>query len=80
MERCVKPELLDALPPADPRRSARSLLFSRLLWVIGCNQVTRHDAVVSIRAGFELSRLWPADQSWTLQENPAGWFSHLFVA
>jgi hypothetical protein len=67
----------------EPRRSARSLLFSRLLWVIGCNHVTRHDAVVSVRAGFagrELSRLWPADQSWTLQERPVGWFSHLFIA
>jgi len=67
----------------EPRRSARSLLFSRLLWVIGCNQVTRHDAFVSVRAGFagrELSRLWPADPCWTLQERPAGWFSHLFVA
>ena len=67
----------------EPRRSARSLLFSRLLWIIGCNHVTRHDAVVSVRAGFagrELSRLWPADQSWTLQERPVGWFSHLFIA
>ena len=67
----------------EPRRSAWSLFFSRLLWVIGCNQVTRHDAVVSVRAGFagrELSRLWPADQGWALQEHPVGWFSHLFVA
>ena len=67
----------------EPRRSGRSLLFSRLLGLIGCNQVTRHDAAVSVRAGFagcELSRLWPADQGWVLQERPAGWFGHLFVA
>ena len=66
-------------------RAARreALLFSRLLWLIGCNQVTRHDAPVSVRAGFagcELSRLWPAGRGWTLQERPAGWFSHLFIA
>jgi len=67
----------------EPRRSQRSLLFSRLLWLIGCNDVTRHDAPASVRAGFagrELSQLWPAGPSWTLQERPAGWFSHLFVA
>jgi hypothetical protein len=68
---------------AEPRRSPRSLLFSHLLWLIGCNRVTRHDAPVSVRAGFtgsELSRLWPAGQGWTTQERPAGWFSHLFIA
>lgn len=67
----------------EPRRSAWSLLFSRLLWIIGCNQVTRYDAVASVRAGFtgcELSRLWPADQGWALQEHPAGWFGHLFIS
>jgi SAM-dependent methyltransferase len=55
---------------AEPRRSPR-------------NRVTRHDAPVSVRAGFtgsELSRLWPAGQGWTTQERPAGWFSHLFIA
>ena len=36
----------------EPRRSGRGLFFSRLLWLIGCNQVTRHDAPVSVRAGF----------------------------
>jgi hypothetical protein len=67
----------------EPRRSARSLFFSRLFWVIGCNQVTRHDGPVSVRAGFagsELSRLWPVSQGWMLQERPAGCFSHLFIA
>jgi hypothetical protein len=67
----------------EPRRSERSLLFSRLLWLIGCNQVTRSDAATSVRAGFageELSRLWPASGGWTLHERPAGSFSHLFMA
>jgi len=67
----------------EPRRSAPSLLFSHLLWLPGCNQVTQHDAPVSVRAGFtgnELSRLWPAGEDWTLREHPAGWFSHLFIA
>jgi hypothetical protein len=67
----------------EPRRSTLSLFVSRLLWFIGCSRVTRHDAVASVRAGFtgrELSRLWPADESWTLQEHRVGWFSHLFIA
>ena len=67
----------------EPRRSARSLFFSRLFWVIGCNQVTRHDGPVSVRAGFagrELSRLWPASPGWRVQERAAGCFSHLFIA
>ena len=67
----------------EPRRSARILFFSRLLRLIGCNRVTRHDAPISVCAGFtgqELSQLWPAGQGWSLQERPAGWSSHLFVA
>lgn len=67
----------------EPRRSGRSLFGCRWLGLIGCGQVTRHDAPVSVRAGFtgnELSRLWPVDGSWALQERPAGWCSHLFVA
>lgn len=67
----------------EPRRSALALLGSRLLGAIGCNDVTRHDAVVSVRAGFsadELSRQWPRGQRWTLQEGRAGLFSHRFLA
>jgi hypothetical protein len=67
----------------EPRRCARSLLFSRLIWLIGCNRVTRHDALASVRAGFagrELSRLWPDAPGWSLEERPAGRFSHLFIA
>jgi hypothetical protein len=67
----------------EPRRSRFALGASRLLGLIGCNDVTRHDAVISVRAGFsgaELSRIWPAAQSWTLTEKLAPPFSHLFVA
>ncbi len=67
----------------EPRRSATALIGSRLLGAIGCNVVTRHDAVVSVRAGFddgELSTPWPTDVRWRLSEGKAGLFSHRFVA
>lgn len=67
----------------EPRRSPLALLASRGVGLIGCNDVTRHDAVASVRAGFqndELSRLWPDASRWTLTEKSAGLFSHLFVA
>ena len=65
----------------EPRRSAFGLGGARLLGAIGCNDVTRHDAVVSVRAGFsgrELTALWPA--GWATAEAARGAFSHLFVA
>jgi hypothetical protein len=67
----------------EPRRSPLALKVSRWLGLIGCNEVTRHDAVVSVRAGFagqELSALWPADNQWQLNEQRAGVFSHCFIA
>lgn len=67
----------------EPRRSATALLGSHLLGAIGCNDVTRHDAVVSVRAGFaaqELSRCWPDANGWNLRETAAGLFSHRFEA
>ncbi len=67
----------------EPRRSPWALAFSRLVGLLGCNRVTRHDASVSVRAGFtgsELSQLWPGNGSWSLEERPVGLFSHLFVA
>jgi hypothetical protein len=67
----------------EPRRAAWPLFCSRLLWAIGCNNVTRHDAVVSVHAGFsglELSALWPDKQNWELAEHRAGIFSHIFIA
>jgi len=67
----------------EPRRTPFTLFASRCVGLFGCNDVTRHDAVVSVRAGFkgnEVSQLWPAPASWSLSERAAGLFSHLFVA
>ena len=67
----------------EPRRAPWPLFCSRWLWAIGCNSVTRHDAVASVRAGFsgaELTALWPDKKNWHLIERRAGPFSHLFVA
>lgn len=67
----------------EPRRNLANLTAARGLFLLACNAVTRHDAVVSVRAGFtrkELSALWPADESWILTERSAGCFSHSFVA
>jgi hypothetical protein len=67
----------------EPRRAAWPLFCSGWLGAIGCNAVTRHDAKVSVRAGFagrELSALWPDKPNWQLTEHRTGAFSHLFVA
>lgn len=67
----------------EPRRGALPLTFTHLLRLIGANAVTRHDAAVSVRAGFingELSDLWPRVEGWRLSEHRAGLFSHLFLA
>lgn len=76
-------EKADAFIAVEPRRSCWPLFFARLVGVIGCNAVTRHDAPVSVLAGFvgrELSALWPRGNEWELTEHRAGLFSHLFVA
>ena len=74
----------DAFVACEPRRALPAMIGSRLLPALGVSADTRHDAIVSVRAGFrgeELSRLWPADViGWTLSERPAGPFSHLFTA
>jgi methyltransferase family protein len=75
--------ITDLFVACEPRRSALALTGSRLLWAIGCNDVSRHDAVVSVRAGFtgqELSMLWPKQANWQLREQAAGLFTHCFVA
>lgn len=72
-----------AFMACEPRRSGLALAGSHLLGLVGCNDVSRHDAVVSVRAGFvgrELSALWPATRAWTLRERAHGLFSHCFVA
>jgi hypothetical protein len=72
-----------AFVACEPRRARVPLAGSLMLGVIGCNDVTRHDAHLSVRAGFaggELSALWPAGEGWRVEERRAGMFSHLFVA
>jgi SAM-dependent methyltransferase len=67
----------------EPRRSQLALLASRMVFALGCNDVTRHDAVASVRAGFagrELSQLWPGHAGWRLEEAGAFPFSHCFAA
>ena len=67
----------------EPRRDALASAGSRMLWAIGCNRVTLHDAAASVRAGFrdrELTALWPKASAWDVQERAAGLFSHSFMA
>ena len=71
------------LVACEPRRSRFALAGAHLMWFIGANDVTRHDAVLSVRAGFtgrDLSDAWPLADGWTLTEELAPPFSHLFVA
>jgi hypothetical protein len=74
----------DALVACEPRRSALARLGSRLVVMLGANDVTREDAVKSVAAGFagrELSAAWtPADGSWIVAEFPALPFTHCFTA
>ena len=78
---CAK--LSSVLIALEPRRGILPLVGSRLVGLLGCNHVSRHDAVVSVRAGFrdsELSELWPQRQGWSFDEGSAGLWSHCFVA
>jgi len=71
------------LVACEPRRSGFALLGSRALILLGCGPVTRHDAALSVKAGFrgrELCELWPIEPQWRLTEEARGPFSHLFVA
>jgi Methyltransferase domain len=73
----------DMLVGCEPRRNGVALLGSRLIFLIGCNHVSRHDAVASVRAGFsgrELSQLWPDADNWHLHEDYVLPFTHAFVA
>ena len=71
------------LVACEPRRSAFALLGAHLVFLLGANHVTRHDAVASVRAGFkdkELSCLWPSRSGWTIAERGIFPFTHLFIA
>jgi hypothetical protein len=73
----------DIFIACEPRRGTWPAFAASLLGVIGCNRVTRHDARISVRAGFrgsELAALWPETAGWQIQEREAGLFSHLFTA
>ena len=76
-------ERTDFFAACEPRRSRWVLTASKLIWILGCNDVSQHDAVASVRAGFlgkELSALWPQDGKWELTEQRAGLFTHCFAA
>ena len=67
----------------EPRRGRFALLGARLVGLLGANEVTRHDAVVSVRAGFQgndISSLWPQTGLWHLSENSVLPFTHVFRA
>lgn len=67
----------------DPRRWRVSLMSVPLLRLLGCNDVTLHDARISIIAGFcgkELTEFWPADSGFHIEEREEGFSSHLFAA
>jgi hypothetical protein len=79
--RCAK--LAPILIALEPRRARLPLLGSRLIGLLGCNHVSRHDAVASVRAGFrdrELSQLWPHQPGWNFDEGSVGLWTHCFVA
>ena len=72
-----------AFAACEPRRSVFALLGAHLVALLGANDVTRHDAVASVRAGFrghDLSALWPQKGSWVLGERAALPFTHVFRA
>jgi hypothetical protein len=80
---CLIARRTRVLIACEPQRSRRALIAGHLLGFAGCNDVSRHDAVASVRAGFrnqELSASWPAGNAWTLRERARGLFSHCFVA
>lgn len=67
----------------EPRRSRTALAGVPLLRLLGCNDVTLHDADLSVRGGFrdsELGALWPREPRWRVTERQRGFFTHAFVA
>ena len=67
---------------AEPLRARLPLAAARALRLIGANHVSRHDAAVSVRAGFrgrELSSLWQAAGGNPLDEGKRFLFTHVFA-
>jgi hypothetical protein len=77
-----------AFVACEPRRATPALFGSHLVGLLGCNAVSRNDAVLSVHAGFrdaELTAAWPQKHSskthcWQIDEYAAGLFSHCFLA
>lgn len=79
----VMPRFTACFLATEPRRSHFVLWCTGWLRALGANDVTLHDAAVSVRAGFvgdELSRLWPSGTAMDVRENGIGLFTHAFVA
>jgi SAM-dependent methyltransferase len=69
----------------EPERARTAFVASRMLWALGCNDVTRHDASTSVRAGFrgrELSKIWAAaaQGAWNSREGSVLFTHTLFVS
>jgi hypothetical protein len=80
---CAIAQITECFVACEPRRARVALLGSHLVGAVGANAVTRHDAVLSVRAGFrdrELSACWPSNGRWQLSEMGARLFSHTFAA
>lgn len=73
----------DRFAACEPRRGSFPRAAAHLVGLLGCNDVTRHDAVVSVEAGFrgqELSKHWPENKRWSLDERSAFPFTHVLRA
>jgi hypothetical protein len=74
----------NAFVACEPRRDLTARIGSRLVGLLGTNQVTRADAVTSVAAGFvgdELTSVWPrAPGEWRIEESLAAPFTHRFTA
>jgi SAM-dependent methyltransferase len=77
-------ERSDAFVACEPRRNAFAWLGSRLVGILGANDVTRVDAVKSVEAGFadqEMTAIWPNSRDdWWCNEYAAPPFTHCFTA
>ncbi len=74
----------DAFACCEPRRDLLGHVASMGIGVIGANEITRHDAVTSVAAGFrgrELSMIWArVAGDWAVAEFRAPPFLHCFSA